>query len=86
MHNLFTQHPKSIGETYWQHLWHASKFGILMLVGAIACLIHAVLPFLFEQTASNLLFKMTKHMVTRMPNSDERIILLKKCIMQKFNE
>jgi hypothetical protein len=84
--NIFTNHPKNIGESYWEHLWHAGKFAVLMMVAGIACLIHAIFPFLFEQTASNILFKMTEHMVTRMPGDEERVKRLSKCIAQKNND
>ncbi len=83
MSNPFTAHPESIGESYWEHLWHAGKFGILMIIGGVACLIHAIFPFLFVQTAGNFLFKMTEHMITRMPGSEERVIRLSKCIAEK---
>lgn len=81
--NIFTNHPKNIGESYLLHLWHAGKFGFLMLVAGVACLIHAVFPFLFEQTASNILFKMIDHMVSRMPETDERVIRLSNCMSKK---
>ena len=83
MNNPFTAHPHNIGESYWQHLWHASVFAGYMLIGSIACFIHALLPFLFEKTASNYLFKMTETMVTRMPGSEERVVSLSKCLEQK---
>lgn len=81
--NVFTNHPKSIGESYMQHLCHAGKFGVMMLVAGVACTIHAVFPFLFEHTASNILFKMTEHMVRRLPCTEERVVQLSNCIAQK---
>ncbi|MGH8262985.1 MAG: DUF6356 family protein [Steroidobacteraceae bacterium] len=48
----WTRHPRSVGESYLQHLCSAGKLGLLMGRGALACLIHAVLPFLFADTAS----------------------------------
>lgn len=83
MSNPFTSHPENMGETYWQHLWEAGKFAFLMIIGGVACLIHAILPFLFEQTASNFLFKMTENMISRMSSSDERVKRLSNCIAQK---
>jgi len=50
---LFTRHPASVGETYTEHMGMAASFGWRMVLGGIACLVHAVLPFLFEYTASN---------------------------------
>lgn len=51
---LMTDHPASVDETYFEHLAFAARFaGVLFAAGA-AALIHAVLPFLFERTASRL--------------------------------
>lgn len=49
---LFTDHPASVGETYRQHLAVASSFGLRMILGGFACMIHGVLPFLFVKTGS----------------------------------
>ena len=46
------EHPASLGETYLQHMAEALVFGIKMISGGLACLIHAVLPFLFVNTGS----------------------------------
>lgn len=50
--HLFTQHPASVGESYGQHLVVAGNFGVRMILGGMACLIHAVLPFLLVRTGS----------------------------------
>ncbi len=52
MRRLFTEHPNSVGETYWQHLRQASSFGVRMIIGGFACILHGVLPFLFVKTGS----------------------------------
>ena len=78
MIKLFTSHPKSIGETYFQHFVFASKFALQMLIGGIACFLHAVFPFLFASTGSNYLFKMMHEFVARMPANDERLVKLAK--------
>jgi hypothetical protein len=48
----FTDHPASVGESYAEHLRAASGFGLAMIGGGIACLIHGVLPFLFTTVGS----------------------------------
>lgn len=53
--NPFTAHPRSVGETYTQHGRFAFAFGVRMLFGGLAAMIHAALPFLFVTTASRLL-------------------------------
>ena len=49
---LFTDHPASVDETYAEHLAMATGFGLRMVLGGIACLIHGLLPFLFIKTGS----------------------------------
>jgi Family of unknown function (DUF6356) len=54
MTNPFTTHPASVGETYFQHFRFAFRFGSRMLVGGVAAVIHAFLPFCFTTTASRI--------------------------------
>ena len=54
MKNIFTEHPKSLDETYWQHFRKAVKFSYKMMLAALACFVHAWFPFLFETTATDL--------------------------------
>jgi hypothetical protein len=49
---LFADHPASLHESYWQHSRAAWRIGIRLLGMGIACLCHAVVPGVFEQTAS----------------------------------
>jgi hypothetical protein len=50
---LLLDHPRSLGETYWQHQRRALRFGISMIGAGAACLVHALLPAVFERTASS---------------------------------
>jgi hypothetical protein len=50
--NLFKKHPESINETYFQHLYHATKASFVLFLSALACFVHGVFPFLFETTAT----------------------------------
>lgn len=47
-----TEHPASVGESYYQHFRHANSFGIRMIIGGFACMLHGFLPFLFVKTGS----------------------------------
>jgi hypothetical protein len=60
---LFTGHPRSVGETYPEHLRTAWSFAIGMLLGGLACAVHGVLPFLFERTASRKIGGLYQRMV-----------------------
>jgi hypothetical protein len=61
---LFNEHPASVGESYWGHLLRASWFGGRMLLGAGACFVHAVFPFLFVKTGSQTITQLHTAMVT----------------------
>ena len=51
---LFSDHPASVDETYFEHMAFAGRFsGKLFLAGFMA-LVHALLPFLFEKSASGI--------------------------------
>jgi hypothetical protein len=49
---LFTSHPSTVGETYFEHLESASHFGSRMIAAGFACLLHGIFPFLFVTTGS----------------------------------
>ena len=61
--SLFTEHPASVGETYWQHLASAWGFSWRMMLASLACLVHALLPFLFEKTGSRAITQLHDRMV-----------------------
>ena len=62
--NLFRDHPASVGETYFEHLLHASGFGVRMILGGIACILHGLLPFLFVKTGSRQIQTLHGRMIT----------------------
>jgi len=73
----FTQHPASVGETYGQHLCHASGFGLRMILGGMACILHGFLPFLFVKTGSRQIESLHGSMVTgrsKMPEPIDFVI------------
>jgi hypothetical protein len=85
MKNIFNEHPHSIGETYWQHFFFASKFGSQMVIGGLACIIHAIFPFIFKKTASDYLLQMTNDFVSRMTIVEERVVKLGQTINVKVS-
>jgi hypothetical protein len=60
----FTEHPASVGENYFQHLGRASGFAVSMIGGGLACLVHAILPFLFTHTGSGIIATLYTQMIT----------------------
>jgi hypothetical protein len=61
----FTQHPASVGESYGEHLLRAVCFGTRMVCAGLACVIHGVLPFMFERTGSSAVTELNERMVHR---------------------
>lgn len=60
---LFLDHPRSVGESYFEHQRHAMAFGARMLVGAIACFLHGIVPAAFTQTGSRTVTRLYDRMV-----------------------
>lgn len=59
---LFCEHPESVNETYFEHLMFATGFGVRMLVAGLACVVHGLLPFLFERTGSKCICDLHAHL------------------------
>jgi hypothetical protein len=59
----FSEHPASVGETYTEHMGSAWGFAARMAVGAVACFIHGLLPFLFTRTGSGIINELHSKMV-----------------------
>lgn len=59
----FTEHPASVGETYFQHMGMALGFGARMVGAGAACLLHAFFPFLFKTTGKDCIQTLHDRMV-----------------------
>lgn len=59
---FFFAHPRSVGESYFQHMASALSFFGLLVAAAGAALIHALLPALFEKTASRIVVRLHDRM------------------------
>jgi hypothetical protein len=68
LNRLFLDHPRSVGESYGEHLAMAGSFGIVMILGGIACLVHALLPCAFTTTGSGMVRRLYGRMVTNRVN------------------
>jgi hypothetical protein len=71
---LFTDHPASVDETYFGHMAFAAWFASRLFMAGCAALVHAILPFIFETTASRIvreLYERTAHRKPTHPISAE---------------
>ncbi len=55
---LFLDHPRSVNESYFEHLLFAGGFAVRLMGAGLAALIHALIPCLFEKTAGNMIMRM----------------------------
>jgi hypothetical protein len=50
-------HLKDMKENYFTHLFEALLVVFSLLKAALACLVHAFIPFIFKSTASSIIRK-----------------------------
>jgi Family of unknown function (DUF6356) len=50
---LLLEHPRALGESYWQHQRRATRFGATLIGAGAACLVHGLVPGLFRETGSS---------------------------------
>jgi hypothetical protein len=65
----FVDHPQSVGESYAEHFGVATRFGLTMVAGGLACFIHALVPALFVRTGSTSIKRLYSEMVARQPDT-----------------
>jgi hypothetical protein len=62
---LFREHPRSLGMSWAGHGVGAVKIGAKLISAGCACLVHAVVPGVFTQTAGKTITDMHAHMMRR---------------------
>ena len=62
---IFVDHPKSVDQTYIQHMCVAGWFFSRLLAASCVALIHAMIPCLFEKTAGRMIEEMYARITTR---------------------
>lgn len=55
---VFLDHPAKVDETFFQHMLFALKFSGMLFAAAAAALVHALIPCLFEKTASGIIARL----------------------------
>lgn len=58
INRVFLSHPRTVDETYLEHAAFAGGFALRLFLAGGAALIHAVIPCLFEKTASRMIAQM----------------------------
>jgi hypothetical protein len=63
--NVFTDHPRSLGMTWFSHGSGAAKIGIELIGAGAACIIHAIVPGWFTETAGRTVVRLHDVMTKR---------------------
>ena len=69
----FTEHPASVGETYGEHMASAWGFAARMALGAGACFVHGIFPFLCLTTGSRTIRELYARMISQRLRSSAQI-------------
>ena len=67
----FESHPRSVGETYFEHQRVAVGFSGALLKAALACFIHGLCPALFQTTASRAVTELHAKITARQSHAAE---------------
>ena len=62
---LFRDHPKSLGMSWAEHGAGAVVIGARMIGAGLACIVHAVVPGIFTETAGRTVMSLHDHMMKR---------------------
>lgn len=62
---LFVDHPRALGMSWLNHGAGALKIGGEMVGAGLACIVHAIVPGLFTETAGRTVERLYEHMTQR---------------------
>ncbi|HEY2482073.1 MAG TPA: DUF6356 family protein [Caulobacteraceae bacterium] len=75
LNRLFLDHPRSMGESYFEHQRVAFSFALRLFVASLACALHALIPGLCVSTGSRAVADLNDRLVVgrrRTPAFEDR--------------
>lgn len=63
MLDVFLRHPRAVGETYLEHMAVALSYGLPLIAAGLACVVHAIVPALFERTGSRAIVNLHSRLI-----------------------
>jgi hypothetical protein len=73
LRRLFLDHPSRCDETYVEHARFALGVSFTLFGAALAAMTHALIPALFETTASRTVIRLYPRMVGRQRQAEPRV-------------
>lgn len=67
-------HLDEVGENYLQHFFFALRIALILFITSLLVLLHAIFPFWFKQTGSNVIKGLYDLLENRGPDDDENDI------------
>lgn len=67
LQQLFLEHPRSVGESYFEHQRCAFEIGATLIGAGLACLLHGLVPAAFRDTGSRLVSQVYQRVSARQP-------------------
>ena len=71
VHRLFVDHPRSLGMSWAEHGMGAFVIGATLVGAGAACLVHALVPGWFTQTAGKTVARIYDHIQQRKADSSD---------------
>ena len=68
---LFTEHPHALGMSWAGHGRGAIAIGGTMIAAGVACVVHAIVPGWFAETAGRTVKSLNEHMERRRSNAPD---------------
>ncbi len=62
---LFVEHPRTVGEGYFEHMRASMGVGMKLARATAACFVHAVVPGLCKTTASSAIIELNAKVAPR---------------------
>ncbi len=68
---LFVEHPREVGESYFEHFGHSAGYGLRVLKIAGYCFVHALIPGVFKTAASSAICRLADELDDRAQEARE---------------
>jgi hypothetical protein len=62
---LFVDHPRAVGESYFEHMGAAFGVGARLFGTALKCMVHGVVPGLYKTAGSDSILEMASEISPR---------------------
>jgi hypothetical protein len=63
LRRLFLDHPRSLGQSYFEHQRNALTFASWMLLASIVCFLHSVVPGIFRVAGGRIVSMLSDRML-----------------------